>query len=170
MQRMMITIEQIKALLALEPHPEGGYFAQTYCAAEEIPLAALPPRYKSAHAHGTAIYYLLTPETCSTFHRLQSDEIFHFYLVDPVEMVQLFPDGSGKVLQIGSDLLQGMTPQVLAPQGVWQGSRLVPGVRFALVGGTVAAGFAYEDFEIGERAALLATYPDFEAWILALTQ
>ncbi len=166
----MITIEQIKELLALEPHPEGGYFAQTYCASEEIPLAALPTRYKSARAHGTAIYYLLTPETCSTFHRLQSDEIFHFYLGDPVEMVQLFPDGSGKVLQIGSDLLRGLTPQVLAPRGVWQGSRLAPGGQFALLGCTVAPGFVYEDFEIGQRAALLAAYPGFEAWILALTQ
>jgi predicted cupin superfamily sugar epimerase len=86
----MITADQIKTLLNLKPHPEeGGYFVETYRSTENIPEQALPDRYKDIRSYGTAIYYLLTPETFSGMHRLRSDEIFHFYLGDPVEMLQL---------------------------------------------------------------------------------
>jgi len=166
----MITIDEIKTMLALQPHPEGGYFAETYRAGESIPSTTLPSRYSSARSHGTAIYYLLTPDTCSTLHRLKSDEIFHFYLGDPVEMLQLHPDGTGERLTLGTELLQGMQPQVLVPQGVWQGARLIPGGDFALLGCTVAPGFSYEDFEVGGRENLLAAYPEFKTLIRALTR
>ena len=84
-------------------------------------------------------------------HRLQTDEIFHFYLGDPVEMLQLGPDDSGKVLILGTNLLRGMRPQVIVPAGVWQGSRLLPGGRFALLGTTVSPGFERADYENGQR-------------------
>ena len=95
----MLTADQIKVLFNLKPHPEeGGYFVETYRSSETISEKALTSRYKGVRSFGTAIYYLLTPETISAMHRLQSDEIFHFYLGDPVEMLQLWPDGSGRVL------------------------------------------------------------------------
>jgi hypothetical protein len=130
---------ELKKLLGLEPHPrEGGWFRQTWRAAEAIPGAALPERYISGRdvgrAAGTAIFYLLEPETFSEMHRLASDEVFHFYLGDAVEMLQLYPDGTGGRLVLGQDLAQGELVQTVVPQGVWQGSRLVEGGEFALLG------------------------------------
>ncbi len=162
--------ERIKALLNLRPHPaEGGFFAETYRSDERLAGEALPTRYGGARAFGTAIYYLLTPETFSTMHRLASDEVFHFYLGDPVEMLHLFPDGTGRIVTLGPDLEAGMRPQAIVPRGAWQGARLVPGGRFALLGTTVAPGFDFADYEAGPREALLRTYPAFRDCIVALT-
>jgi predicted cupin superfamily sugar epimerase len=167
----MMDIERLKALLHLEPLPvEGGYFAQTYRSLETIPQTALPGRYPNARSFGAAIYYLLTPDTFSALHRLKGDEIYHFYLGDPVELVQLGPDGSGKVHMLGPDLFHGMQPQIVVPHGTWQGSQLRPGGRFALLGTTMAPGFEYEDFEIGLRTLLLKSHPRFKELILALTR
>jgi hypothetical protein len=167
----MIRPDQIIALLNLKPHPEeGGYFVETYRSPETIPEKALPNRYKGIRIFGTAIYYLLTPETFSAMHRLRSDEIFHFYFGDPVEMLQLLPDGSGKVTTIGIDILHGMQPQVVAPRGVWQGTRLLKDGRFALLGTTVSPGFEFEDYESGRRDELLRSYPKFRDLIVALTK
>jgi predicted cupin superfamily sugar epimerase len=114
----MLTADKIIALLNLKPHPEeGGYFVETYRSSETLSEKALPSRYKGVRSFGTAIYYLLTPETFSTIHRLQSDEIFHFYLGDPVEMLQLWPDGSGRILILGTDIMNGMKPQAVIPKG-----------------------------------------------------
>ena len=163
-------IAQLLDLLNLQPHPaEGGYFVETYRSTEAIPPEALPARYQGARRHGTAIYYLLTPQTFSAMHRLQSDEVFHFYLGDPVEMLQLRPDGTGRVLLLGPDILGGMRPQVVVPRGVWQGSRLRSGGRFALLGTTVSPGFEYADYETGRRAELIEAYPQFHDRIVALT-
>src|SRR6266446_3214928 len=94
-----MTVEEIIALLKLKPHPkEGGFFAETYRAGESIPSGTLPSRYVGPRVFGTCIYYLLTHGTFSAMHRLQSDEIFHFYLGDPVEMLQLWPDGAGRTV------------------------------------------------------------------------
>lgn len=167
----MLTVDQIKATLGLEPHPaEGGYFVETYRAAEAIPTSALPDRYRGTRTLSTAIYYLLTPETFSELHRVASDEVFHFYLGDPVEMLQLWPDGNGEVVALGSDILSGMRPQVVVPAGVWQGARLRTGGAFALMGTTVAPGFEYEDYTSGDREALLEAYPGFADQIVSLTQ
>lgn len=137
----MIAVEQLKVLLGLKPlSVEGGYFVEIYRAQESIPKEALPDRYGGARSLATGIYYLLTPETFSALHRLRSDEVYHFYLGDPVDLVQLYPDGSDTVLTLGTDLLQGMHLQQVVPQGVWQGSRLRPGGRFALLGTTMAPG------------------------------
>ncbi len=166
----MITADEIKAALNLRPHPEeGGFFVETYRSEERIPSEALPARYGGARALGTAIYYLLTPETFSAMHRLASDEVFHFYLGDPVEMLQLFPDGTGRTVTLGQDLAKGMRPQAIVPRGVWQGARLVPGGRFALLRTTVAPGFDFADYAHGQRAALLRTFPAFRNLILSLT-
>jgi hypothetical protein len=166
-----IGADEIVRRLGLVPHPrEGGFFREIHRAEESLAAAALPPRYGGPRALGTAIYYLLTPATFSALHRLASDEIFHFYLGDPVEQLQLRPDGAGAWAILGGDLAAGERPIAVVPRGVWQGARLVPGGRFALLGCTVAPGFDYADYEHGDRRSLVAAYPAWEAAILALTE
>lgn len=157
--------------LGLEPlAEEGGLFRETYRSAQRLAPEWLSGRYGSDRAICTAIYYLLTPSEVSVIHRLASDEIFHFYLGDPVKIVQLKPDGSGDVVVLGNDLEAGHRPQVIVPQGVWQGCRLMKGGRLALLGCTVSPGFEYEDFERGRREELLAAYPAFKDLIVELTR
>ena len=166
-----MTAEEIKRRLRLEAHPrEGGYFRQTWKSEEEIPEETLPSRYNGSRAAGTAIYYLLEPSTFSEMHRLASDEVFHFYLGDPVEMLQLWPDGSSHVVKLGSDLAADMAPQSVVPKGVWQGSRLLPGGSVALLGCTVSPGFDYADYETGRREELVRNYPASAALIELLTR
>src|ERR1700722_20592271 len=115
-----MTADEIKALLKLQPHPiEDGHFRRTYTSAATLDL----PR--GNRPVGTAIYYLLEPGTFSEMHVLASDELFHFYLGDPVEMLQLWPDGRSEVVVLGSDLAAGQRVQFLVPAGVWQGTRLI---------------------------------------------
>jgi uncharacterized protein len=166
----MPTADELIALLKLQPHPrEGGHFRETYRSDDLLPAGALPVRYGAPRCAGTAIYYLLTPNTCSALHRLASDEVFHFYLGSPVRMLQLFPDGQGKEVVLGPDLTRGQSVQVVAPRGVWQGSVLEPGGDFALLGCTVAPGFEYADYESGNRAELLARYRALAGLIERLT-
>ena len=158
-------------ILSLAPLPgEGGYFRETYRSPLVIPAEVLPPLYTGPRNAGTAIYYLLTPETTSRIHRLPGDEVFHFYLGDPVEMLHLHPDGKAGCFIIGNDLERGMRPQVVVPAGVWQGSRLVAGGRFALLGTTMAPGFEFDDFDAGDRAILLGQFPEQADLIRALTK
>lgn len=166
----VMTADEIKKLLRLEPHPcEGGWFIQTWRAEETIPKAALPGRYPSERAAGTAIYYLLEPHTFSELHRLASDEIFHFYLGDPVEMLHLWPDGIVKTVVLGQDIAAGQHVQMHVPKSVWQGSRLLQGGSFALLGCTVSPGFDYADYESGNREALIGQYPQAAERIRLLT-
>src|SRR5277367_3577422 len=131
-----MTAAEVKKLLALTPHPrEGGSYVRTYESGERIaPTAFADARYPTPRHTGTAIYYLLEPGTFSEMHRLKSDEVFHFYAGDAVEMLQLLADGIGRRVVIGNDLAAGERPQVLAGRGVWQGSRLVEGGKWALLG------------------------------------
>ncbi|HTS59347.1 MAG TPA: cupin domain-containing protein [Terriglobales bacterium] len=162
--------EEIIDILNLKPLPtEGGFFIENYQADESFEV--LPSRYHNERrCFSTAIYYLLTPDTISAMHKLPSDEVFHFYAGDLVEMLQLFPDGKGKVIKIGSDLKAGLRPQVVVPRGTWQGSRLAAGGQFALLGTTVAPGFAFTDFEAGAREMLVDLYPEYENLICQLTR
>lgn len=166
----MVTADDLIRVLQLQPHPkEGGYFRETYRAAETLPANALAARYGGARSISTAIYYLLTATTYSALHRLQSDEVFHFYLGAPVKMLQLFPDGNGRTIVLGPDLQAGQQVQVTVPRGVWQGSVLEPKGDFALLGCTVAPGFDYADYEGGRREELTAQYPQFAELIRRLT-
>jgi predicted cupin superfamily sugar epimerase len=165
-----MTAGEIISMLRLEAHPEGGYFTETYRSGESVARAHLPSRYGGNRPFGTAIYYLLTPDSFSSMHRLSSDEIFHFYLGDPVELLELHPDGRGEIILLGSGLAKGMAPQAVVPAGVWQGARLVPGGTYALLGTTVAPGFDFGDFEIGVRAALIERHSSSAELITALTR
>ena len=160
-----MTAAEIKALLQLEPHPvEGGSFRRTYTSPGTVEL----PR--GVRAQGTAIYYLLEPGTFSEMHCLASDEIFHFYLGDPVEMLQLYEDGRSAHFVLGPDLAAGQHVQLVVPAGVWQGTRLVGGGQVALLGCTVTPGFDFADYRSGRAAELIAKWPDEAKRIKALTR
>ena len=159
-----MTAEEIKKLLKLQPHPiEGGWYRRTYTSGGAVDL---PP---GVRAQSTAIYYLLEEETFSGMHALASDEIFHFYLGDPVEMLLLYPSGRCVLSILGQDLAAGQQPQILVPAGVWQGERLVEGGKLALVGCTVTPGFDFADYRSGDYAELAAKWPAEAGRIKKLT-
>jgi len=143
---------------------------ETYRAQERIAPAALPNRFSDERNFSTAILYLLTPDTFSGLHKLTGDEIYHFYLGDPVTMLQLHPDGSSEVIDLGPDIMNGQRVQVAVPRDTWQGAFLKQGGKFALMGTTVAPGFEFDDFESARRKELLEQYPDRRDLILKLTQ
>jgi predicted cupin superfamily sugar epimerase len=167
----MITPEQIIEFFSMKPLPrEGGFYVETYRAQEKITPTALPDRFTGERNFSTAILYLLTPDTFSSLHRLTSDEIYHFYLGDPVIMLQLHHDGSSEVIDLGPDITNGQRVQVTVPKDTWQGAFLKQGGRFALMGCTVAPGFESDDFEPAQREGLLSKYPDRRDLILKLTK
>ena len=132
---------------------EGGHFRQTYVSAETVTLE------RGVRTAGTAIYYLLEEGTFSEMHVLTSDEVFHFYLGDPVEMLQLYADGRSALFTLGPDLRKGHHVQLVVPAGVWQGTRLVEGGKVALLGCTVSPGFDYADYRSGTYAELAEKWP-----------
>src|ERR1041384_1819064 len=167
----MITADEIRRVLKLQPHPaEGGYFVETYRSGHLFTPESLPDGYSGPRSASTAIYYLLTPDNFSAMHRLRGDEIFHFYLGDPVELLQINANGIGEVFVLGQDIVADMKLQHMVPGGAWQGSRLRAGGKYALLGTTVVPGFDYQDFEIGERDELLTEFPQFAELIKALTR
>ena len=160
-----MTAEEIKDLLKLAPHPiEGGHFRRTYTSGLEVQTA------HGARAAGSAIYYLLETGTFSEMHMLRSDEMFHFYLGDPVEMLQLFPDGRSAVFRLGNDLLAGEQVQVVVPAGVWQGTRLIGDGKVALLGCTVTPGFNYADYRNARSTDLVGKWPAEAERIRGLTR
>lgn len=235
-----MTVEEIIKMLDLKPHPEGGFYRETYRSFETLPMDHLPSRYtlisappsragaretlewqvppdvekkveeragavaarqagqsikhsrqenqwspsdktnpddvskaaaeESERAFFTTIYYLLTPDTFSAIHRLKGDEVYHFYLGDPVEMLNLHAHGKWNVVKLGHDIAGGALLQHMVGHGVWQGSRLVPGGKFALLGTTMAPGFSFADNEFGHRNSLTSEYPECAELITKLTR
>jgi predicted cupin superfamily sugar epimerase len=158
-----MTADQLIQSLNLKPHPEGGYYRETYRGPSRIP-GFEPQRFFS-----TAIYYLLMPDSVSRMHRLASDEMFHFYLGDPVTWVLLRPGGDAQKIVLGNGLEQGQQVQLVIPAGTWFGGYLNEGGNFALMGTTVAPGFEFEDFVLGGREKLLALFPGAAEEIRRLT-
>jgi predicted cupin superfamily sugar epimerase len=160
-----VTAEQIKTLLNLQPHPiEGGWYRRTYTAAGSVDLG------HGTRSVSTAIYYLLEPGTFSEMHVLDSDEMFHFYLGDPVEMLQLYPDGSSAVFILGPNLAAGQQVQLVVPAGVWQGTQLIGDGSAALMGCTVTPGFDFADYRNASYAELVAKWPKEAERIRVLTR
>ncbi len=160
-----LTADEIKTLLKLEPHPvEGGFFRRTYTSPGMVALE------RGERAQGTAIYYLLEPGTFSEMHVLSSDEMFHFYLGDPVEMLQLLPDGGSTVFTLGQNLGAGEHVQLTVPAGVWQGTRLVGDGKVALLGCTVTPGFDFADYRNASAEELIAQWPQEAERIRGLTR
>lgn len=158
-------------LLGLRPLlPEGGFYRETHRSKLGIPAAYLTKSHAGKRSAGTAIYYLLTAGAFSAFHRLKGDEVYHFYLGDPVELFVFGPKGSAERHLLGGGLHRGMRPQAVVPGGYWQGARLRAGGRWALLGTTVFPGFDFRDFELGDRERLLRLYPKHRKTIIELTK
>jgi predicted cupin superfamily sugar epimerase len=166
-----MTPEELIAIFDLKPLPqEGGYYSESYRSSDTLLQSALPERYGRDKSASTCIYYMLTAGVFSAFHRLKTDEIYHFYLGDPVELVLLHLDGSLSSVLLGSNILYGQHLQYVVPKGVWQGSALVPGGNVALMGCTVAPGYDADDYEHGHWETLLRQYPAHHAIIMKLTK
>ncbi len=155
-----MTADEVRGMLKLTPlQLEGGFFRETYRSRRMVSKEYLPECTCGSRSIGTAIYYMVTPETFSTLHRLPGTEVFHFYMGDPAVMLQLHPDGSSRTVTLGSDLANGQEPQVVVRGNVWQGCRLAPGGKWALMGTTMSPGFDYADYQTGGRDELMAQYP-----------
>ncbi len=161
--------EELIRQLNLKAHPvEGGFFRETYRSEDCIAAGTIADLDEERNC-STAIYYLLTPDTFSELHRLTSDEVFHFYGGDAVEMLHLSPNGTSQVFRLGAHILDGELCQLVVPKNTWQGCRLVDGGRYALLGCTVSPGFDFKDYESGSRSELLMKYPEQKDRILKLT-
>lgn len=168
---MRLSADEVIARLGLRPLPgEGGYFTERYRAGWILSPNAMPGSYPAERIAATAIYFLITPDQFSALHRLRGDELWHFYLGDPVELVTIDSDGDVKTVRMGHDLAGGETPQALAPAGTWLGCALAEGGEWALLGTTMTPGFHPDDFELADRAQLLAAYPYAADVILRLTR
>jgi predicted cupin superfamily sugar epimerase len=148
--------------LGLAPHPEGGFFRETFRA----PLVIGAPQ--GPRAASTSIYFLLPGGHFSALHRVQSDEVWHHYDGDPIDLHTLAPNGGHLVTRLGRDLASGERPQCIVPAGVWQAA--VAHKRFALCGCTVAPGFDFADFEMPSRGELTRRFPELRAIVEKLTR
>ena len=155
--------------LGLEPHPEGGFFRQTYRAELTIPKEVLRG-FGGARAASTAIYFLLEGENFSAFHRLRSDEMWHFYAGSPLMVHVIEPTGNDSSILLGSDPDAGQVFQAVVAAGSWFASHVADWKGWALVGCTVAPGFDFEDFEMGQREELSGKYPQHRRMIERLTR
>jgi predicted cupin superfamily sugar epimerase len=151
--------------LQLQPHPEGGYYRETFRA----PLALHGLPHGGPRAASTAIYFLLPAGGLSALHRVRSDEAWHHYQGSPVELHLIQDGGAHEVHVLGSELRAGQRPQLVVPAGVWQAA-VALGPRFSLCGCTVAPGFDFADFELPPRAELLQRFPRQAALITKLTR
>jgi uncharacterized protein len=156
--------------LGLEPHPEGGYYRRTYEADLVVAKAALPAGFTGARAVSTAIYFLLEGENFSAFHRLRSDEVWHFYAGESLVVQVIAPEGECSAISLGRDLEAGQVLQAVVPAGCWFASHVADWRSWALVGCTVAPGFDFEDFEMGNREELIELYPQHREMIQRLTR
>jgi uncharacterized protein len=163
------TAEEIKGMLGLQPHPTCGFVAETCRSPLEIPASALPDVYEGDRPFGSALYFLVTPDAQIVMHRIRSDQQYHHYLGDPLEVLMLFPDGTGKVVTVGSDLAAGQRPQLFLPGGTFHTSRLDAGASYALLASTEWPGVEPPDVEHGDVEALMKDFPDFREEIQAFT-
>jgi predicted cupin superfamily sugar epimerase len=162
-------VDELIRVLALKPHPEGGYYRETYRSDEAIAHGCLPRRFHGDRHYSTAIYYLLPAGAVSRLHRIASDEVWHFYLGGPFTVVELKPDASSDHVVLGQDVTRGQRLQHVVKAGTWFGAYPNAGTDYSLVGCTVAPGFDFADFEIAKRQELLAQYPREEESIRRLT-
>jgi predicted cupin superfamily sugar epimerase len=156
---------------AMLSHPEGGYYVETYRSTEHIPHNALPSRFSGDRAFSTGIYFLLESPHFSAFHRIQADEMWHFYAGSALDIYCIFPgDGRLEVIKLGSDADKSEVFQAVVPAGTWFASRPTSNLGYALVGCTVAPGFDFADFEMADRANLAREFPQHTQLIEELTR
>ncbi len=156
----MAHIHQIIQQYNLRPHPEGGWYRQTYKSDEQINAEALPQRFGANRAFSTAIYFLLEQGNFSAFHRIKSDECWHFYAGDPLLIFIIEQNGNLKIVSLGNDFEKGQSFQYVVPANCWFASRPAPESRFCFVGCTVSPGFEFADLELGGATELSTIYPE----------
>lgn len=156
--------------LDLKAHPEGGYFKRIYHSKDSIAPECLPARYDGYRYYGTSIYHLLTTDIFSSFHKLHSDEIWHYYRGKPVTIHVLDSTGNYEKLKLGPDITEGQYFQQVVPSGHWFAAEVNADSGFSLVGATVAPGFDYNDFILEHRDSLLQAFPQHDSLIKAFTR
>jgi len=156
--------------LNLESHPEGGYFRETYRASEDIPADALPEGFSSERSFCTAIYFLLKSGQVSRFHRIKSDEQWHFYTGSSLTLHIIDKNGKYSQKLLGPDLENGEVFQLIVPAGCWFGATVNNPDSYSLAGCVVSPGFHFDDFELAEREQLLEEYPEHKEIIERLTK
>jgi predicted cupin superfamily sugar epimerase len=157
-----LTAEEIREVLSLQPHPTCGFVAETYRSKAHILSEGLPPEYEGTRPFGSALYFLVTPDAQIVMHRIRSDQLYHHYLGDPLEVVMLYPDGSGATAVVGTDIRAGSRPQLFIPGGTFHMSRLPVGAHYALLASTEWPGVEPPDVEHGDIEALSAAYPKWK--------
>ncbi|MBL7896364.1 MAG: cupin domain-containing protein [Bacteroidia bacterium] len=159
-------VKHLIETLGLLPHPEGGYYKETYRSSEQSNFAG----FEGERNYCTGIYFLIEKNNFSALHRIKSDEMWHFYGGDPLEVIEITLNGELKITRIGNTISEGEVPQYLVPKNHWFGSRVKKGGNFSFVGCTVAPGFDFNDFEMAERKALCAEFPQHAVIIEELTR
>lgn len=145
--------------LQLQPHPEGGFYKETYRSKESIPHTALPGRFRGERSFSTAIFYLLEKGNCSLFHRIKSDECWHFYAGETLLIHVIENNENYYCIRLGGNIAAGETLQFIVPAMAWFAAEPAPETSFTLTGCTVAPGFDFLDFEIADKKALLSSFP-----------
>ena len=161
---------EIIRLLDLTRHAEGGWYRETYRSAETVPTDFLPGRPAGDRSFSTAIYFLLERGDFSALHRIKSDEVWHFYAGATLTVNVISPEGEHRAVKLGQAIRAGETLQAVVPAGCWFGAEVSGPGPYSLVGCTVSPGFDFADFELGERAELLRSYPAYEEVIRRLTR
>lgn len=159
---LTLTSDELIRHYNLEPHPEGGFFRESYRAEQVIPQSVLPEAFQGNRAYSTAIYFLLPHGTKSSLHRIESDEIWHFYWGSPLTIIQISPEGQVKKTRLGPNISNGETLQYVVPAGDWFGA--FPDSEdspkgFSFVGCTVAPGFDFAEFTLADSKALIQQFP-----------
>ena len=152
----------------LQPHPEGGWYTQTYKSKEQISEKALPGRFGASRFFSTAIYFLLEQGNFSAFHRIKSDECWHFYAGDPLLIYIIEQNGELKIISLGNDNEKVHAFQYVVPANCWFASRPASGSQYCFVGCTVSPGFEFDDFELAKGNELSAMYPQHKEIIKEL--
>ena len=159
----MTTVSDLVTYYDLKPHPEGGFFNESY--RSKGVFDSLPSPFNGDRSYSTAIYFLLPKAAKSSLHRILSDEIWHFYLGGSLSIVQIFSDGHCEIVILGTDITKGEKLQHVVPAGCWFGAFPNDGVDFSFVGCTVSPGFQFSDFEMASRADLIKMYPEHKSLI-----
>ena len=160
-----MTVQQLIQQYNLQPHPEGGWYKETYKSDEYISGSTLPERFGGSRVFSTAIYFLLEQGNFSAFHRIKSDECWHFYAGDPLVVYVMQLNGRLDIIHLGNDIEKGQVFQFVVPANCWFASRPAPGSTFCFVGCTVAPGFDFTDFELATASSLTALFPQHKAII-----
>lgn len=155
----MKMVQQLIDHYNLQAHPEGGWYVQTNRSSEIISAAALPERFGGDRHISTAIYFLLEAGNFSAFHRIKSDECWHFYSGDPLEVFVIQQNGELDIITLGNDISKGQVFQYVVPANCWFASRPANGSSYCFVGCTVSPGFDFADFELAEAKELAPVYP-----------